>query len=199
MPLYGELPQVTLPSGDVVNGFTVRIPSPEKTAVLRLPTAKEFLTYLQKSLNRSNKKVSSLQGTDELEVFNLIRLDKGEEFDEFEAEYIIGKIFVSDVFVTSGEKVGDTYHVRLHTGFGESVHVFRMPSLKELNQYRKAATPKVADWFDNPTVDLYDKLIKRTEGYAEGYEPADMPPFHKLLTVRETVAYYDTFDPLIPN
>src|SRR5215510_3675789 len=124
MSAYGEMPRVVLPSGETVNGFTVRVPSPSKSAVLRLPTVNEFLAYLQKALDRVNKKLSTPQGADESELFNLIRLDKdGEPFDEYEAEYIIGKLFITDVWVIGSEKVGDNYRVRLNTGFGETVHM----------------------------------------------------------------------------
>ena len=196
---YGTLPQVTLQDGSTVNGFTVHIPSPEKTAVCRLPTNKEILTYLQKEADKENKRLNTPQGTNELELFNLMRLDKdGVAFDEYEAYYVVAEVIMLRALPIDSQKEGESFTVTLETGFGLTTHVFRMITMKELAMYRKALGTGI-DWYSNPDIELYDKCIKRVEGYAEDTAPVDVPPHHKTRALIPLLRFYSTFDPLLPN
>ncbi|HZV04755.1 MAG TPA: hypothetical protein VE999_06700, partial [Gemmataceae bacterium] len=113
--MYGDIP---------VEGITIRVPNPPKTAFLRLPTNQEMLERLdqQRSIRRTigrrksqTEFVPNLKA--DLDLFNKIRLDKdGAEFDEFEAGNAISKLSFCEV--TDCQRAGDEYRIALRTPFG---------------------------------------------------------------------------------
>ncbi len=210
---YGKLPEVKLETGETVNGVTIRIQNPAKTAILALPTNEQLSTRLdgQKSIRRNlgrrkstTEYVPNTKG--DLTLFDAIRLDKGMEFDEFEASSAIGKLIFVDV--TGSERVGDQYEITLETPFGKVKHTLNVPVQRDLQRYRRNVVTSVdlphgVEELRSriaPACDLYDSVSVKIEGYTEGFTTANVPPHHKSAAVVELIQSMDDIDPVIdPN
>ena len=211
--LNGELPPVTLDSGEEVRGVKVRVPNPPKLAILRLPTSQEMLDRLdqQKSIRRTlGRRKSQTEFVPnpkaDLDLFNKIRLDKGAEFDEFEAGNAISKLTYNEV--TDCERTGEEYRITLRTPFGDTVHQMRIPTQRDITIYRRTVVSATdlphgqeeLRYRIEPAVDLYGSVVSKIEGYADGYKAADVPPHHKSAVAVELVSALDDLDPsLDPN
>ena len=203
--MYGDIP---------AEGITIRVPNPPKTAHLRLPTNEEMLERLdqQKSIRRTigrrksqTEFVPNLKA--DLDLFNKIRLDKdGPEFDEFEAGNAISKLTYAEV--TDCQRAGEEYRIALRTPFGETVHLVRIPTQRDITFYRRSVVSATdlphgqeeLRYRIEPAVDLYDSVVTKVEGYAASFKPADVPPHHKSAVVVELVQAIDDLDPALdPN
>ena len=113
--LYGQLPEITLPSGEITRAIRVSVPNPPKTAFLELPTNEQMVERLdqQKSVRRSlGRRKSQTEYTPDtkadLDLFNKIRIDKdGPAFDEYEAANALGKLTSAEV--TGCDREGEEY------------------------------------------------------------------------------------------
>jgi len=203
--MYGDIPAA---------GITIRVPNPPKTAQLRLPTNEEMLERLdqQRSIRRTigrrksqTEFVPNLKA--DLDLFNRIRLDKdGAEFDEFEAGNAISKLSFCEV--TDCQRAGDEYRVTLRTPFGETIHMVKIPTQRDITVYRRTVVSSTdlphgqeeLRYRIEPAVDLYDAVVTKIEGYAASIKPADVPPHHKSAVVVELVQAIDDLDPALdPN
>jgi hypothetical protein len=203
--MYGDIP---------LEGITIRVPNPPKTAHLRLPTNQELLDRLaqQKSIRRTiGRRKSQTEFVPnpkaDLDLFNQIRLDKeGPEFDEFEAGNAISKLTYCDV--TDCERAGDEYRVTLKTPFGVTLHTVKIPTQRDITIYRRTVVSSTdlphgqeeLRYRIEPAVELYESVVRKIEGYAESFKPADVPPHHKSAVVVELVQAIDDLDPALdPN
>ena len=203
--MYGDIP---------TEGITIRVPNPPKTAFLRLPTNQEMLERLdqQKSIRRTigrrksqTEFVPNLKA--DLDLFTKIRLDKdGAEFDEFEAGNAISKLTFCEV--TDCQRAGDEYRITLRTPFGETVHLVKIPTQRNITVYRRTVVSATdlphgqeeLRYRMEPAVELYDSVVSKVEGYAASLKPADVPPHHKSAVVVELVQTIDDLDPALdPN
>jgi hypothetical protein len=203
--MYGDIPAA---------GITIRVPNPPKTAQLRLPTNEEMLERLdqQRSIRRTigrrksqTEFVPNLKA--DLDLFNRIRLDKdGAEFDEFEAGNAISKLSFCEV--TDCQRAGDDYRVTLWTPFGETIHMVKIPTQRDITVYRRTVVSSTdlphgqeeLRYRIEPAVGLYDSVVTKIEGYAASIKPGDVPPHHKSAVVVELVQAIDDLDPAIdPN
>lgn len=203
--MYGDIP---------AEGITIRVPNPQKTAFLRLPTNQEMLERLdqQKSIRRTigrrksqTEFVPNLKA--DLDLFTKIRLDKdGAEFDEFEAGNAISKLTFCEV--TDCQRAGDEYRVTLRTPFGETIHQVKIPTQRDITVYRRTVVSSTdlphgqeeLRYRIEPSVGLYDSVVTKIEGYAGSLKPADVPPHHKSAVVVELVQAIDDLDPALdPN
>lgn len=203
--MYGDIPAA---------GITIRVPNPPKTAQLRLPTNEEMLERLdqQRSIRRTigrrksqTEFVPNLKA--DLDLFNTIRLDKdGAEFDEFEAGNAISKLSFCEV--TDCQRAGDEYRVTLRTPFGDTVHMVKIPTQRDITVYRRTVVSSTdlphgqeeLRYRIEPAVDLYDSVVTKIEGYAAPIKPVDVPPHHKSAVVVELVQAIDDLDPALdPN
>jgi len=203
--MYGDIPAA---------GITIRVPNPPKTAQLRLPTNEEMLERLdqQRSIRRTigrrksqTEFVPNLKA--DLDLFNRIRLDKdGSEFDEFEAGNAISKLSFCEV--TDCQRAGDEYRVTLRTPFGDTIHMVKIPTQRDITVYRRTVVSSTdlphgqeeLRYRIEPAVDLYDSVVTKIEGYAASIKPADVPPHHKSAVVVELVQAIDDLDPALdPN
>ena len=210
--LYGELPEVTLTNGEKAKGFTFKIPSPAKSAVLRLPTNQEMLDRLNKhksirrTIGRRQSQTESVPNLKaDLDLFNAIRLE-GPDFDEFEAAVALGKITSNEV--TDCERVGDQYRVTLKTAFGITTHTLNIPSQRDITVYRRSVVSSIdlphnceeIRFRTEPAVALYNAVVTDFTGYAESYKPEDVPPHHKSSVVIELIQAIEELDSsLDPN
>jgi hypothetical protein len=203
--MYGDIP---------AEGITIRVPNPPKTAFLRLPTNQEILDRLdqQKSIRRTigrrksqTEFVPNLKA--DLDLFTKIRLDKdGAEFDEFEAGNAISKLTFCEVM--DCQRAGDEYRINLRTPFGETVHLVKIPTQRNITVYRRTVVSATdlphgqeeLRYRMEPAVELYDSVVSNVEGYAASFKPSDVPPHHKSAVVVELVQSIDDLDPaLAPN
>lgn len=212
--MYAKLPQVTLLSGDLVNGVTIRVPNPPKTAILGLPSNEQLgermdsQKSIRRSLGRRKSQTDYVPNTKgDLTLFDKIRLDKeGPEFDEFEASSAISRLLYVDV--VSCDRVGDTYEVTLKTPFGEVKHTLSIPLQRDIQRYRRNVVTSVdlphgqeeLKSRSGPSCDLYAAVIVSIDGYTDDFTPASVPPHHKSAAVVELVQAVDDLDPVLdPN
>ena len=203
--MYGDIP---------AEGITIRVPNPPKTAHLRLPTNQEMLDRLaqQKSIRRTiGRRKSQTEFVPnpkaDLDLFNRIRLDKdGPEFDEFEAGNAISKLTFCDV--TDCERAGEEYRISLKTPFGATTHTAGIPTQRNITIYRRTVVcstdlphgQEELRYRIEPSVELYDSVVSKIEGYADSFKPGDVPPHHKSAVVVELVQAIDDLDPALdPN
>lgn len=196
--LYGQTNTIEHTDGQTYQGFIATIPYPEKTAVVRLPTADETTAY-QKDYYFviPGKKLGTLETVDEqlqrsLKLFNDIRLDKGDEFDEYEADEIITNMHFCQF--KSVSKEGNEHTVTVGTHFGDVVHVVRTPSVKEritMNNAFDRSSPSPA-----PSLALYDQISKRVENYIPAFTISDVPAHHKMLVVQVLLLQVANVNPL---
>ncbi len=210
---YGDLPK-TIIDGVEYAGFRFNIKNPPKVAVLRLPTPQELTERLdrQKSITRSlgrgksqSELVPDMQA--DLALFKKIRVDSGAEFDEYEASNAVWKLLDCDPLECVEN--GDGYLVTIRTPFGETAHHLTVPTMQQVNVYRRMNRPPSINlphgqeetrYPIGPSVALYDASIKKIDGYVADYKPADVPPHHKRLAVHELIAAIEQEqDSLVPN
>lgn len=169
--------------------IVVRIPYPKKEATVRLPSNLEIAAYLD-AYNKK-KKVDVDDKQPDVDLFNKLRSDKGEDFDEYECSYIVNNLLSSDV--KSCEKEGDEYTVTVKTPFGETVHTLRPPSIREMSLYRSGTVSQDPKASRNSSVKLYDTLMQRIEGYATD---ADVSLLHKMAVISRIYIAHVQIDPI---
>jgi hypothetical protein len=177
-----------------------------------VPSAQEMRLAQQKSIRRIiGRRKSQTEFVPnpkaDLALFNQIRLDKdGQEFDEFEAATAIARLTFCGV--TSCERVGDDYRVTFNTPFGQTAHMVKIPTQRDLTVYRRTVITSTdlphgqeeIRYRTEPAIDLYNSVIGAVEGYAESIKPADVPPHHMSAVVVELVQAIDDLDPALdPN
>ncbi|HEY4360101.1 MAG TPA: hypothetical protein VGN17_04000 [Bryobacteraceae bacterium] len=176
--LYGELNTITLSDGSAIQGLKVQIPHPRKTAVIRRPTDKELDATKEKFRKLLKKDPASTDKMPYLDLFNGIRLDQdGEDFDEYEAEHIIGWAIQA---TADSETIGEELAVTITTPTCTVRHFLRFPTFKEMQTKTGAA--------------LFDALFLRQEGYATGCE---IPAQHRELAMREVIKNHLSIDPFV--
>ena len=203
--MYGNIPE---------QGITIKVPNPPKAARVRLPTSDEMLGRLaqQKSIRRTiGRRKSQTEYVPnpkaDLALFNQLRLDKdGPEFDEFEASNALSKLTYCEV--TDCERLGDEYRITLKTPFGDTIHMMRIPTQRDVTLYRRTVVSATdlphgqeeLRYRTEPAVELYDGVVSKAEGYADGIKITDLPPHHKSAVAVELVNAIDDLDPQIdPN
>jgi hypothetical protein len=202
--MYGDIP---------AEGIAIRVPNPPKTALVRLPTNQEMLERLdrQKSIRRTiGRRKSQTEFVPnekaDLDLLVKIRLDKGAEFDEYEAANAISKLTYCEV--TGCQRAGDEYCITVKTPFGATVHSVGIPTQRDITFYRRAVMSATdlphgqeeLRYRMEPAVTLYDSVASKIEGYAAAFKPADVPPHHKSAVVVELVQAIDELDPALdPN
>jgi hypothetical protein len=233
--MYGELTPIETTQGSAVPGIAVVIQNPQKIAVLRLPTAEETIAYTASirqvvhSMGRRQRESKILHSVEaERKFFDAIRLDKnGDEFDEAEIRQGIDVVLKQQT--VGCERNGNFYVVKVVTPWGPTLHTCRIPTAKEIQQYRENVV-KTRDLQYNAeehrfppevSMTLYDAIITAVEGYAPTFnvpvgsvngnrhvfEGAELqtflpqiPPNHKSSVASEvSSALYDLDPQLDPN
>jgi hypothetical protein len=188
-----------------ITEIAFHVKNPSKAATVRLPTAEEWFDRMRhrKSIRRnlgrrkSTTKMLEDRAAD-LALFNRIKI-AGDDFDEFEAQHFIGLLSNTDVVDSKREDGG--YRVELEWNYGaglegKTIHHLRMPTLREVSEYRRGVVT-IVDLPHNQeelnfnlqaACDLYDKLVQKSEGYAESIP---VPPIHKGPVVTEILQLSD--------
>lgn len=194
--LYGQFEKVKLEDGTEVDGLRVTLKT-KKSAVLRCPTAKEqesfYTAVALRNQSTKDDEESNLQA--ESELFNIVRLDKGEAWDEYEAGYIIGRFIAAEVL--GATESGDEHVITLKTQYGGQTHFLREPTIKEMTMYERAMNKTRTKSIFAPIHKLYNSIMLRTEGYPNTFTDDDIPADHKQLcvnSVRAALLKYDPFE-----
>lgn len=195
---YGETQEIKSANGEVLRGFRFTVSNPPKEAVLRLPTSDEMVARMdaQKSIRRGISRRASrteaiLNPKADLDLFNRLRIDKGEDFDDYEAGNALSKL--TAVEVADFELLGNQATVTLRTPFCTTRHVVRVPTAKQMANYKDNISHAVElphgqeelRCRTQAGIDLYDAVISSIEGYADNITPQDVPAHHKFAVAAE--------------
>ena len=179
-----------------------------KTVKVRFPTDEEWTErqrrrkIIIKQLGRGISETVIPHSEDvDAALFAKIRAGEGPEVDPFEASRIIEQLSQADVDDVVPE--AGAFRVVLRVPGGLTAHVVRMPSAKDVIEYRRGFA-RVLDLPFNKqelTVNLaaagalYQKLVAATEGYAGA-----VPIVHQAVAVKAAIdaldaGFQETGDP----
>ena len=185
------------PVFDVSRQVEIKLQAAEgtKTITVRFPTDEEWVErqrrrkIIIKQLGRgiSETVIPSSEDAD-AELLAKLRVGDGPDVDAFEASRILeqlGQADVDDVVPEAG-----AFRVLVRVPGGITAHVLRMPSAKDVIEYRRAFA-RILDLPFNKqelTVNLgaagtlYQKLCQETEGYA-----GSVPVVHQAVAVKAAI------------
>jgi len=166
-----------------------------RTVKVRFPNDEEWIErqrrrkIIIKHLGRGTSE-TTIPNAEEVDaaLFAKIRLDDGDELDAYEASRIIEQLSqaeVDDVVAEAG-----AFRVVLRVPGGTTVHVVRMPSAKDVIEYRRGFARILDLPFNRQelTVNLaaagtlYQKLCQTSEGYAGA-----VPIIHQAVAVKAAI------------
>ncbi len=187
----------------------LRAPGGVKTVRVRFPNDEEWLDrqrkrkVIVKQLGRGISE-TSIPNYEDADAALLAKIRVAEEnapeVDAFEASRVIEQLSHSDVDVV---QEGDVFRVTLRVLGGTVTHVLRMPSAKDVFEYRRGFA-RVLDLPYNrqeliinlaPAGALYRRLLQATEGYA-----GEAPIIHQAVAVKAAIdaldaTFQETGDP----
>jgi hypothetical protein len=197
---------------DASRPVTVNLRTPDgvKTIRVRFPTDEEWIDRQRKRkviVKQLGRGVSETTIPDSRDVDGAllakIRVgeDDGAVVDQFEASRVIEQL--SQAEVDDVASIGDGFRVTLRVLGGTVTHELRMPSAKDVFEYR-CGFARVLDLPYNrqelvinlaPAATLFKKLIQLSEGYA-----GDVPIIHQAIAVKAAIdaldaVFQETGDP----
>jgi hypothetical protein len=179
----------------------LRTPDDVKTIRVRFPTDEEWIERQRKRkviVKQLGRGVSETTIPDSQDVDGAllakIRIgeDEGPVVDPFEASRVIEQL--SQAEVDDVASIGDGFRVTLRVLGGTVAHELRMPSAKDVFEYRRGFA-RVLDLPYNrqelvinlaPAATLFKKLIQSSEGYA-----GDIPIIHQAVAVKAAIDALD--------
>jgi len=166
-----------------------------RTIKVRFPTDEEWIErqrrrkIIIKQLGRGISE-TTIPNAEEVDaaLFRKIRIDEGEEVDAYEASRIIEQLSqaeVDDVVAEAG-----AFRVVLRVPGGMTVHLLRMPSAKDVIEYRRNFARILDLPFNRQELtvnlaaagELYKKLCQSAEGYAGA-----VPIIHQAVAVKAAI------------
>jgi hypothetical protein len=177
----------------------LRTPDGMKTVRVRFPSDEEWAERQRrrkiviKQLGRGISETTVPNSEDvEAALLAKIRVEDGPEIDPFEASRIIEQL--SQAEVDDVVQVGDAFRVTLRVLGGTVTHLLRMPSAKDVFEYRRGFARVLDLPFSKQELTinlaaagaLYKKLITGTEGYA-----GDVPIIHQAVAVKAAIDALD--------
>lgn len=197
---------------DASRPVTVNLRTPDgvKTIRVRFPTDEEWIERQRKRkviVKQLGRGVSETTIPDSQDVDGalLAKIRVGEDerpvVDPFEASRVIEQL--SQAEVDDVASIGDGFRVTLRVLGGTITHELRMPSAKDVFEYRRGFA-RVLDLPYNrqelvinlaPAATLFKKLIQSSEGYA-----GDVPIIHQAVAVKAAIdaldaVFQETADP----
>jgi len=190
--------------------LNLRTPAGVKTIRVRFPTDDEWIErqrrrkVIVKQLGRGMSETTIPNSEDaDAALLSKVRVAEPDapEVDPFEASRVIeqlGQAEVDDVV-----QIGDGFDVTLRVLGGTVTHSLRMPSAKDVFEYRRGFA-RVLDLPYNrqeliinlaPAASLYKRLVQASEGYA-----GDVPIIHQAVAVKAAIdaldaSFQETADP----
>ena len=121
-----------------------------------------------------------------------IRTEEAPEVDAFEAQKVIEQLATCDV--DDVVQAGDAFQVTLRVLGATTMHLLKMPSAKDVYQYRRGFARVLDLPFNRQELtinvraagDLYKKLLEGTEGYT-----GDVPIIHQAVAVKAAIDAID--------
>ena len=166
-----------------------------RTVRVRFPNDEEWIErqrrrkIIIKHLGRGTSE-TTIPNAEEVDaaLFAKIRLDDGDELDAYEASRIIEQLSQAEVDDVVAE--GGAFRVVLRVPGGTTVHLLRMPSAKDVIEYRRGFARILDLPFNRQelTVNLaaagtlYQKLCQTREGYADA-----VPIIHQAVAVKAAI------------
>jgi hypothetical protein len=178
----------------------LRGPGGVKTVRVRFPSDDEWAErqrrrkVIVKNLGRGISETLIPNGEDiDAALLAKIRTEEEPELDAFEAQKIIEQLATCDV--DDVLLAGDSFRVALRVLGTDTTHVLKMPSAKDVNQYRRAFARVLDLPYNRQEItinvraagDLYKKLIESCEGYA-----GEVPIIHQAVAVKAAIDALDT-------
>jgi hypothetical protein len=175
---------VQLRSAEGARTVRVRFPNDEEW-IERQRRRKIIIKHLGRGVSET-----TIPNAEEVDaaLFAKIRLDDGDELDAYEASRIIEQLGQADVDEVLEEAGG--FRVVLRVPGGMTEHVLRMPSAKDVIEYRRGFARILDLPFNRQelTVNLaaagtlYQKLCQTSEGYAGA-----VPIIHQAVAVKAAI------------
>ena len=182
---------------DATRPVAVQLRGPEgvKTVRVRFPSDDEWaerqrrrkLIIKNLGRQRSETTVSNSEDVDAA-LLAKVRTEEEPEVDAFEAQKVIDQLATCDV--DDVEVAGGSFRVVLRVLGGTVAHLLKMPSAKDVANYRRGFARMVDLPFNRqeltinirPASDLWKKLLESTEGYA-----GDVPIIHQAVAVKAAI------------
>ncbi len=177
----------------------LRTPEGIKTVRVRFPSDDEWIErqrrrkVIIKDLGR-NVRETTMPGGEEVDAALLakIRTEETPDVDAFEAAKLMDELaycIVDDVV-----SVSDGYRISLRVPGAEPVILLKMPSQKDVTEYRRGFARLLELPFGRQQItlnlrvagDLYNKLLISTEGYA-----GEVPIIHQSVAVKAAIDALD--------
>ncbi len=188
------------PVFDASTPVAFRLPSPDgvKTIRVRFPSDQEWIErqrrrkVLIKDLGR-NVRETTMPGGEEIDAALLAKIrEEGPEVDPFEASKLVDEL--SYCVVDDVVSVTDGYRISLRVPGAVTVALLRMPSQKDVAEYRRGFARLLDLPFGRQELtlnlrvagDLYKKLVLATECYA-----GDAPIIHQSVAVKAAIDALD--------
>jgi hypothetical protein len=177
----------------------LRGPDGVKTVRVRFPSDDEWAErqrrrkVIVKQLGRGISETTIPNGEDiDAAMLAKIRTEEEPEVDAFEAQKVIEQLATCDVDDVVMD--GDVFRVTLRVLGATTTHLIKMPSAKDVNQYRRGFARVLDLPFNRQELtinvsaagDLYKKLIEATEGYA-----GDAPIIHQAVALKAAIDALD--------
>ena len=179
--------------------INLRTPGGVKTVRVRFPSDDEWIERQRrrkvviKQLGRGISETIVGNGEEvDAALITKVRSDPAPEIDAFEAAKVIEQLSTAEVDDVVAE--GDSFRVTTRVLGGTTVHILKMPSAKDVFDYRRGFA-RVLDLpfgkqeltiIITPAGALYKKLVISSVGYA-----GDVPIIHQAIAVKAAIDAMD--------
>jgi len=180
--------------------INLRTPGGVKTVRVRFPSDDEWIArqrhrkVLVKQLGRGISETTVANGEDvDAALVAKIREGEAPELDPFEAMKVVEQLSLAEVddVVSSG----DVFKVTLRVLGATTVYMLKMPSAKDVFEYRRGFARLLDMPFGRQEVTinigsaaaLYKKLVTATEGYV-----GEVPIIHQAVALKAAIDAMDT-------
>ncbi|MBN9658630.1 MAG: hypothetical protein J0H49_10665 [Acidobacteria bacterium] len=188
---------------DVSNDIAIKQHTPDgvKEVTVSFPTDEQWIARAAKS-KMTSRSIGNGKSTSEVanaekvnsELFDQI-FRGGAELDEYEKSEVIGRLSRAEVIESSSSPSG--YEVKLKVPGGDTLHSLKMPSARQVAEYRRYAVRVVEGRRGaseisinlRASMELYDALKVSVTGYA-----AAIPAIHKSAVISEVLAMLDSLN-----
>ena len=179
--------------------INLRTPGGVKTVRVRFPSDDEWIgrqrrrKVLVKQLGRGISETTVANGEDvDAALVAKIRAGEDPEVDAFEAMKVVEQLSLAEVDDVLPD--GDSFTVTLRVLGATTVHLLKMPSAKDVFEYRRGFARVLDLPFNRQELtinvraasDLYKKLLEGTEGYT-----GDAPIIHQAVAVKAAIDALD--------
>ena len=193
--------QIDTPFFDVTRPIAIQLRGPDgvKTVRVRFPSDDEWAErqrrrkVIVKQLGRGISETTIPHGEAlDAALVAKIREDETPEIDAFEAQKVIEQLATCDV--DDVVLAGDSYRVILRVLGATTTCLLKMPSAKDVTQYRRAFARVLDLPFGRQELtvnlraaaELFKKLVEATEGYV-----GDVPIIHQAVAVKAAIDALD--------